>query len=66
MRVCTFHCGLANGLPFALKKLDEKTAELGNVTIQSVQDTLYRDTCVVEGGPPTEQVMVRVVIYATK
>lgn len=63
MMVRTFHKGLANGLHVALEDLDKDVASLGNVTIHSVQDSLYQNTLIRMGGKPTEQLMVRVVIY---
>lgn len=63
MVVRTFYRGLVDGLHVALKDIDKEVASLGNVTIHSVQDSLYQNTIITLGGKPTEQLMVRVVIY---
>ena len=62
MKVKTFVVGLVDGVVPSLTRLDECVAELGNVVIHSLVDTVYSADSNSLGRPPGERI-ARVIVY---
>ena len=62
MKVKSFVVGVAEGVDPSMERLDMMVADLGDVVIHSLVDTVYSAEVNSSGKPPDERI-VRVVIY---
>lgn len=61
MKVKTFVAGVANGVRDAFSMLDQDIADLGDIVVHSVVDSIYSEQ---QLGPKMDTRIVRVVVYS--